>query len=293
MSVAAPTLIRLAGGDIELDLAPEVGGGIARLTWRGQDILRPAAADAVAGIDPLRLACYPMVPFAGRITGGRFTFSGTSISLAANMAGEPAAIHGQGWRNPWRPVSVSERRAVLRFDYQGGDWPWAYRAEQVFEILDDAVTVRLSVENRSGRPMPAGLGLHPFFPRLPGVRLRAPVEGVIKEPGEAPVPPPAAWDWSLDPPISAFVDHQFVGWTSEARVTWPSTGRQVTIVCDPPTRFLVVYAPDGGDAFCVEPVTHELDAVNLSAGGVDHGMVVLAAGQSTAMTMRLSMAAAT
>ncbi len=289
----APAL-RLAHGDLTLDLVPEIGGGIARLTWwRGQDILRPAAADTLERRDPLGLACYPMVPFAGRITGGRFAFDGASISLAPNMAGEPAAIHGQGWRNPWRLESASSRRAMVCLDYPGGDWPWAYRAEQTFELSDDGLSVGLSVENRSPRAMPAGLGLHPFFPRLPGSRLWAPIGGVFKHPGEAHIAAPPAWEWSADPPVTTFVDHQFMGWTGEARVTWPSRSLQVSMVCDPPPRFLVVYAPEGGDGFCVEPVTHQLDAVNLSAGGVHHGMVVLAPGQSTALTMRLSVGAAT
>src|SRR3546814_1209686 len=54
-------------------------------------------------------------------------------------------------------------------------WPAPYRAEQRFSLDDGALTVAIAVTNAGRAPMPAGLGLHPYFPRTPGCRLTAPV----------------------------------------------------------------------------------------------------------------------
>ena len=43
--------IALSFADYELDLAPHLGGSVAALRWRGQDVLRPAARGAAHAID--------------------------------------------------------------------------------------------------------------------------------------------------------------------------------------------------------------------------------------------------
>ncbi|WP_234717033.1 hypothetical protein [Ensifer adhaerens] len=43
------------------------------------------------------------------------------------------------------------------------DWPWDFRSEQHFELGDESLRLTLTVENRSERPMPAGMGWHPYF----------------------------------------------------------------------------------------------------------------------------------
>ena len=63
--------------------------------------------------------------------------------------------------------------------FEGGadEWPWRYRAEQQFQLNPSALTVSLSIENLAQSPMPAMLGLHPYFGEpgraiYVGVRLR-------------------------------------------------------------------------------------------------------------------------
>ena len=151
----------LAAGDSRLTPAPAIGGGVAGLTWRGLDILRHTPDAALASGDPLALGAFPLVPFAGRITGGTFEFAGRRVLLPPNLAGERDAIHGQGWRNAWRVGERSPSRARLIFDHRASDWPWDYRAEQTLDLSDRALVHTLSVLNTSSTPMPAGLGLHP------------------------------------------------------------------------------------------------------------------------------------
>ncbi len=276
----------LVHGDAVLTLAPGVGGGVARLAWRGLDILRPATPETLEAGDPLGLGNFPLVPFAGRITGGRFSFEGRQIALSPNLAGETDAIHGQGWRGAWRVSEHDATTARLVFDYADGDWPWAYQAEQTFTLESNALVHTVAVTNTSGSPMPAGLGLHPYFPRDSDTRLEADVIGVYLSAGGPPAPLPTAWDWRGGRAITAFVDHQFAGWNGTARITWPARDLSVRITCDAARPWLVVYAPTGRDHVCVEPVSHKLDAVNRSPGSAGYGMVMLSPGETASMAVR-------
>jgi aldose 1-epimerase len=51
---------------------------------------------------------------------------------------------------------------------------------------------------------------------------------------------------------------------------------------------LVLYTPPAADFFCVEPVSHVTDAVNLAASGrTDTGLRVLAPGETLRAAMTL------
>jgi aldose 1-epimerase len=286
MSATAGTLA-IEDGIGRAEIAPGAGGAVAAFAWRGRDVLRRATAEAVAAGDPLGMASFPLVPFAGRIAGGRFAFGDRTVTLSANLAGEPSAIHGQGWQAPWRVAGAGGATARLTLDHAPGEWPWAWRAEQNFSLSGGVLSHTLSVTNLSDEPMPSGLGLHPYFPRDPDMMLEAEVSGVFLDPAQPPAAIPAAWDWRGGRTITRFVDHQFSGWSGAARIAWPSRGLAVRMTTQPALRFLVVFAPDGGDFVCVEPVSHQLDAVNRSDGGAGHHMAILAPGARLSLTLRL------
>jgi aldose 1-epimerase len=159
--------------DYALSAAPEIGGAVTKLTWRGLDLLRPATGAA----DPLQTSCFPLAPYANRIAHGAFTFQGKRIQLALNFGDHPHALHGHAWQRPWRLEETSASRMRLSFDYTPGDWPWVYRAEQVFELDESGALLSLSLQNRADTPMPASIGFHPYFPRPRGAVLKAGVRG--------------------------------------------------------------------------------------------------------------------
>ena len=286
MTVTAPRIVNLRAGETTLDLAPTIGGAIAAFRWRGVDLFRPATAAALGTGDILGMSSFPMAPFAGRIREGRFIADGREVRLPVNLVGETDAIHGHGWQAPWTVVEAAGDRAKLQFDHASAHWPWDYQAEQTFTLTDGALTQSLTVTNRSPRPMPAGLGLHPYFPRPPQTRLKARVADVFLAPDQPPTAPPPSWNWTAGQAIEAYVDHQFTGWDGVARVDWPGKRLALRIAALTPTDHLVVYAPTGEDYVCVEPVSHQLDAVNRSAGGAAHGMVRLLEGDATRLTVR-------
>ncbi|MCA3254606.1 MAG: hypothetical protein INF91_03190, partial [Alphaproteobacteria bacterium] len=170
-------LITLTDGPLQVAVAPECGGGLAALRFDGEDVLRPADPLALAARDPLGLSCFPLAPWSNRIDRGRFAFGGREVSLPRNMGDHPHAIHGHGWRAPWAVAAAWDHKASLVYDHPPGRWPWRYRATQTIAIEGGALTIDLAVENRDTQPMPAGLGLHPYVERTPGMTLHARLDG--------------------------------------------------------------------------------------------------------------------
>src|SRR3546814_11191940 len=68
------TVINLSAGDVTAAVDRAHGGRLATLVVGGMELLvqRPTTAP----IDPLSWGCFPMVPFAGRLRGGRFSWHG-------------------------------------------------------------------------------------------------------------------------------------------------------------------------------------------------------------------------
>lgn len=290
-----PGRLRLADGIAEVEVAPADGGSLAAFRWRiGDrtiDWLRPAP---VAGaFAPNAGACFPLVPYSNRIRDGRFRFAGREHRLQPNFGALPHCIHGHGWQRPWQVTAQDARSITLAYSHDGSDWPQPYRAEQRIALADGALILDLSVTNEGRGPMPAGLGLHPYFPRTPDCRLTAPVARMWATDAEVMptalvAPAPGADPSAGLRPAAAALDNVFTGFAGRAVIDWPERGAALTLEADPAFAFLVVYTPPGADFFCAEPVTHCTDAVNLAAAGRnDTGLRILAPGETFAACLRL------
>jgi aldose 1-epimerase len=277
-------LLVLQHQQTRLTLDPRRGGVIRELRWRDWDILRPT--QATAGDDPFATACFAMVPFVNRVAHGRFEFDGQTVQLERNWSEDPHPIHGHGWRSPWTVTAGGRSNATLRFEGGANEWPWRYSSEQSFALTADGLSLELSIRNLSSTPMPAMLGLHPYFPdaghawmeaRLPRVWLTdsaaLPVEETKTPPG-----------WSFEPAraIQAVaLDHGFSGWNGLARLRWPD---HTVTVSAPDCKFLHVYAPAGRDFFCIEPQTAAPGAL----GRNPNDAAVVAPGERLAIRVQLS-----
>lgn len=276
--------VRLSAGDLELVLDPDRGGSIMALRVRSFDLLRPCWDPEQP--DPRRFACFPLVPFSGRIDRGRFVHAGRTHAVPLNFAPEPHAIHGDGWTSPWALVSAGPSAAELELLHDRPEAVWRYRAWQRFWLYPDRLEVELGVTNRGPAAMPFGLGLHPYLTHREDALLSAEVAGVWL-PDDANIPRrlepvPVLWRFDAARPVEELVlDHNFQGWSGTARIDWPEHGRSLTIAADPPLRHLVVYVPPGMDFFCVEPVSQVADGFNLLADGVaDTGVQILGPGET-------------
>ena len=287
-------LLRLHHGVLELELCPQIGGCITTLRHRGHDLLRPAAARFFEQRDPREAASFPLVPFSNRIADARFAFQGAVYQLEQNTLPEPHAIHGHGWQQAWDVREAGERATVLEFAHRIAGTPFDYRASQSFALAEDSLTLTLEIANAGGVPMPAGLGLHPYFVRSEAVTLRARLEHVWRaDPRKLPqerAPLPAEWDFGNAPRVATLaLDNCFGGWDGTAAITWPERDLSLVITADPLFDHLVIYIPPRQGFFCVEPVSHVNDGFNLAARGVARtGVRVLAPGESLRGAVRFA-----
>lgn len=244
-SVAPGSVLRIEHGSLVVGIAAEAGGRLAQVTFAGEEWL---AGYSAANAAMIAWGCYPMLPWAGRVRGGRFVFDGTAVQLATNLG--DTAIHGVGFALPWRVEAHSPRHVELSLDLPADErWPFGGRATQRIEAAHRVLRMQLSV-TAGRRAMPAVIGWHPWF-RKPDRFVFRPLgaysrdaEGIVVPPLTRQAPP-APWD-------DCFIN--------EEPVLIEREGQRVRLTSD--CRHWVVYdAPD--HATCIEPQSGPPDAFNL------------------------------
>jgi aldose 1-epimerase len=266
-------MLELQNHDVTLQLTPN-SGGILRFCWRDMDVFRRAKEDCA----PVDLACFPMLPFAGRIDHGRFSAGGKDIHLApSNPAADVVhALHGYGWVNRWQVVYSSMSAAKMRFCYQPGDWPWPFLAEQEFCLLADGYSHLLTLRNDGDTPMPAGMGIHPFFP-LADAKLQLDAKRMWTN--DADMMPAQCVEvhpsrqWLGNTPL----DNCTTGIAGPIQLAWPS--HSLRVEPDSAFTFAHIYAPEGQNFFCVEPVSHMPNALNRGESRAETGVRWLSPGE--------------
>ena len=288
--------ILLESGGLSLELWPSIGGCVAAFSWqhagRRIELMRRATPRGLPECDGRELASFPLFPFSNRVKDGKFTFQGRQVELARNTPPDHP-IHGHIWQRPSMVRSQTGTQAELVCQYPGADWPWAYTALQRFSLSPDALAVELEIKNDSDSPMPCGFGMHPYYDRTEGVRLRAkaPVRWVGSQYllPEWSEPVPEAWNFSEPQLLSplAEMDGCFGQFDGKARLEWPEKSAALEIEADPIFGVLICYVPKGQDFFCLETVSNVNDAFNLEARGIaGNGTIVLAPGASAKGTIR-------
>ena len=271
---------------------PRLGGSLAACEFRDQTIL--ASVREPAPWPGAELCYYPLVPFGNRIANSRFTFDGREISLEPNLRDYPHAIHGQGWQAEWQVVDASPTACEIAFEHtSSARWPWDYSATQTFAIATKALVVSLTLRNRSAIRMPAGLGFHPFFPQSDLARLTSSAAGLWS--GDAAEFPrrmgrvPPAFDFARGRPVrdARGLDRCYSGWRRRAEIDWPAAAYRVAIAAEEPLAHMMLYVPRDRGFFCVEPVSHVVDALNF-ASGHPNAMLALEPGQELSASMTLT-----
>ncbi len=278
--------LKLAAAGYELELAPETGGAVLALRWWGRDILRPTTAQASS---VLETACFPLVPYANRIAGGRFDWEGTPVGLPVLPDFSPHSLHGNGWQIGWEVLSRTDRGAVLEATCPAGDWPSSWRARQTFELTDAGLQLALSVTNTGGRSMPVGLGFHPCF-TLGASRIVAFDADEVWLVDEMMIPRQVAkseviacFSGGREIDAADRIDHCYRGWPGRATIS--TLAGLVRLAASGNARHLHVYSSAAGASLCLEPVTHRPDAIH----GEPEEMPTLAPGTAEVLTMRIGM----
>jgi len=287
----SPSIYWLHHAGQHLGLVPDLAGGVA--AWQ---LERPEGALNLwrpwdgRNMDRYSLASFPMVPWSNRISAGGFTQDGVFHPVALNRVGEPYPIHGDGWLQTWDLQQPSEDTVEMTLSSrQFARNPYDYEALQRFVLREDGMDQTLSVTHAGSRPLPYGLGQHPWFLRTPQTRLHANVQGVWLS-GADPMPVahsstfPPTWDPRTGLNVNGtLVDNAYTGWSGSARIEWPENNLQlemrVPAVADSGRNdgFCLLYRPPQGPAFCFEPVTQPIDAFHVEGRP---GLQVLQTGQT-------------
>lgn len=281
-------MLELRAGDLEVTVAPAIGGSLRSFTKCGEPVMRTAAGPTI-----LDAACFVLVPYSNRIAHGRFFWDGRHVQLAPNKldVSTQHPLHGSGWTSQWHVVAAGSTWCELQHVYPGGDWPWPFTARQRITVNEASLTMSLSVENRGETDMPAGLGFHPYFTRAADTRLHAlhrgewlnDSSGIPQELASADAPR----DWTQGRPIGEQpVDTVYAERAGDMTISWPQRRITATIHCDSLLAHTAIFVPQDVDWFCVEPVTHMTDALNRP--GAAQAMIRLAPGQTAAVAMTIS-----
>lgn len=159
--------LRSSDGRIAVSVDPERGGRVAQIRIGGVGLLIghddvPDTARAADGSVPATAwGSYPMVPWAGRIRHGRFTFDGREHRLPINMGDH--AIHGTGFTSAWDVVDETSSSVRLELRLPTDErWPFGGIAGQAITVDDDGVELVMDV-TATTRPFPVSFGWHPWF----------------------------------------------------------------------------------------------------------------------------------
>jgi len=244
-----------------------------------------------------------LIPFPGRIAGGRYSFDGRTFQLECNDKEGPNAIHGFVRTRPW---SVTAERA----DHVGFSttldshsdapkgYPFSLTIMVTYSLDQRGLCCEFRVTNVGEEPAPVGVGFHPYFTlgtdliddveaRIPASsflefdRQLAPTGRVISVDG-------SEWDHRTFALVGTKrFNHCYydLGRDSTgmatASIRRTDNSRLIEVMMDEAFRAIVVYTGDaipgeGRRAFAIEPMTCATDAFNHPEWGLKR----LAVGES-------------
>ena len=176
---------------------------------------------------------------------------------------------------------------------EAGTFPFRFRGHVRYALSDSGLSILLRVTSRDHRPMPAGIGIHPYFPKHPGTRLRFDAVGVwpADSPevvGEGCQQLAEGLSFREGPDVSEMVvDRLYEGWDGRAELT-VGNGVRTVVEADGALDKLQIYSAWDYPYVCVEPVSNANDGFNRMAAGVPgHGVRVLEPGRSIEGAIRI------
>lgn len=287
-----PRLVVISTDSIRVELLPDLGARLHRLTVFGQDLLRTPADPRQHLAEPFAWGGYVMAPWCNRIDPVPTVVGGSTVDVPAN-ASDGSALHGQVYLAPW------EEQASGVFEVQGGGdgtgWPWAYATRLEVTAADAGegraeVTFGQVLINLSERPMPGGIGFHPWF-RAP-LELSIAAARVLPSNLRADDPIEAvsgAFDLRSLQPMPSGLDATWLDpGQPPVRMRWPDLGISATLEVSSDAGLCIVAAsPADSGAVAVEPETHAPQGIRRLLAGQPYGLTWMEPGQAMHLTTRL------
>jgi len=251
-----------------------------------------------------------LFPFPGRLRGRQLHYHGQTYEIGNQEDRLGNAIHGYVFDRPWKVVDVQPQRVVGEF-HAGSlapgllkKWPADFRLTMSYELRGNTLRSEITVSNPDDKPLPFGLGTHPYF------RVPLGAGGVADE---CRIVVPAREYWVIDqmlptgerlpadgelgiadglPFARTSLDHVFGGLQASGEMVRtsiedPHTGRKLTQTFDRSFAACVVYNPPHRQAICIEPYSCIPDTYALTSRGQDAGLRILAPGASHQATIEI------
>lgn len=274
------------------------GGSLVDVWFYDRPVLRPYVSAADQPFNILDAACFPFVPFCGRIEGNEFSVSGQRYTLLPNTNMDKHCLHGDGWLSHWSMLETEAERVCLGLSHpQDSESPYHYDAQLVVSVAGEQLSMVLSVVNRGKTMLPFGLGFHPFFPLTASTKLQFQAEGYRDErddhlPGELRAIPEEL-NFADARAVSDYSFHLgYENWLGYALISNPELGIDVAMQAGTECNRLQLYTPgmaanrlDALPYVCVEPMTHTCNAHRLTG---EHGLQRLDCDQSMHTRMTLT-----
>ena len=296
--------LRDARHETEVLIAPSMGNIAFSMKVRGANVFwNPFTSLAEWKRKPTLLGNPLLAPWANRIDGHAFYANGKKYLLNLELGNIRQDGHGQPihglllFASAWSvteaqatdsAASVTSRLEFWRYPDWMAQFPFAHTIEMTYRLSQGVLEVHTVVENHSADPMPLSLGYHPYFQLSDAPRdqwrVRLPVrQELVLSPKL--IPTGELRPVSFENPFSlggVQLDNVYTGLArdSHRRAEFVVEGRQqkISVWFGEKYPVAVVYAPQGRDFICFEPMTGPTNAFNLAHQGKYPNLQVIPSG---------------
>jgi aldose 1-epimerase len=286
---ASGTEITLASGGYRARLVT-VGAGLAGLTLGEHDLVVPHAASEL----PRGWLGKTLVPWPNRISGGTYSWAGSTYHAPVNEPQTGAALHGlMGWVD-WSVVHADSDSATLGAFIAPRYWyPWALQSWVTYALHEETgLSVTITSTNVGSEAAPYGASSHPYLTLdlepCDAYSLEVPASSALETDSNlSPVARRPVGELDLDFRSARLIgarriDHAFTDlpegpWSVSLRSA--ESGLSVSLESDAP--WVQVYSGEeqGRRGVAVEAMTCAPDAFNSG-----EGLIVLEPGESASLT---------
>ena len=277
-----PDLVQLedTARQIVVAIAPSAGNLTREMTVKGHNILGPQGIPFLA-------------PWANRLDEQAFYANGKRYGFDMQLGNVRGArpIHGFLAAAKWEVVEVKADAGSawvtsrLEF-FKQPDWmaqfPFAHTITMTHRLQEGALDIAVELRNLSAEPMPVAIGFHPYF-RVDDAPRDAWTIGVgaktewVLAPDLIPTGETLPIAQRFPDPRAAVLrdhslDHVFADLIRDGsgRAVMSVAGaiQKVEVLFGPNYRAVVIYAPQGRDFICFEPMAGITDSMNLAQRGL-------------------------
>lgn len=279
---------------IEVSVAPSIGNIAYEFKVNGKNALwTPFQSLSEFQRKPALCGIPFLAPWANRLDQDAFYANGRKYSLNPELGnlrrdGNGKPIHGLvAFSSLWKisgmgaddkSAHVTSRLEFSRFPDLMAQFPFAHTMEMTYRLSNGVLEVETLIENHSAEPMPVAVGYHPYFQIHDAPRDRWKVHlsagehlelsKLLIPTGERkpnPFPDPVSLGGTqLDDVFGKLVR----GSDGKAVFSVQGNNEKISVLYGPKYTVAVVYAPQGRNFICFEPMSAVTNAFNLAHAGV-------------------------